>query len=280
MGVVSVDFGSLLGILIVKMATAGSAVTSESSRKKQTLSPWIPISLLAIATAALAVPLVMIRKQRGAAHKLSNAPPVRHSVPRHPTARAAESPPRRVARSPMSRPLPKSATPVVIAEAHSPGTARRDSESQASGRSSQDVDFNGALYTLGAFGIATALVTAGGAAGVWGVKRYLGVKDIEEFASVMRQTLLSKMPVLASRIHRATQSDPLPPFTLTPSPVSSSPSPHTPTSLPPYPESWNWAEARRRLTEAFEQGGVSRWAEVAAGELEAEAEAERRARGI
>lgn len=38
--------------------------------------------------------------------------------------------------------------------------------------------FNGALYSLKAFGIATALIVAGGAASVWGVKTYLGVKDV------------------------------------------------------------------------------------------------------
>jgi hypothetical protein len=38
--------------------------------------------------------------------------------------------------------------------------------------------FNGALYSLKAFGIATALVVAGGAASVWGVKTYMGVKDV------------------------------------------------------------------------------------------------------
>jgi hypothetical protein len=38
--------------------------------------------------------------------------------------------------------------------------------------------FNGALYSLKAFSIATALVVAGGSASVWGVKTYLGVKDV------------------------------------------------------------------------------------------------------
>ncbi len=38
--------------------------------------------------------------------------------------------------------------------------------------------FNCALYSLKAFSIATALVVAGGAASVWSVKTYLGVRDV------------------------------------------------------------------------------------------------------
>ena len=39
-------------------------------------------------------------------------------------------------------------------------------------------DFNGGLYCLKAFGYATAAVFAGGMACVWGVKTYMGVKDV------------------------------------------------------------------------------------------------------
>jgi hypothetical protein len=55
---------------------------------------------------------------------------------------------------------------------------------QASLRAStveKDGSFNGALYSLKAFGIATALVVAGAAAGVWSVKTYLGVKDVSGY---------------------------------------------------------------------------------------------------
>ena len=45
-------------------------------------------------------------------------------------------------------------------------------------RVEKDSGFNGALYSLKAFGIATALVVAGGAASVWGVKTYLGAKNV------------------------------------------------------------------------------------------------------
>ena len=99
-----------------------------------------------------------------------------------------------------------------------------------------DSSFDGALYSLKAFSIATAFVVAGGAASVWGVKTYLGVKDVsgicvcfffvpdvqytgcsfgcpsnrlqtQEFASTMRLTILDKWPLLTSRIHRTALSD-------------------------------------------------------------------------
>ena len=41
--------------------------------------------------------------------------------------------------------------------------------------------FNGALYSLKAFGIATALVVAGATASAWSVKTYLAVKDVSGY---------------------------------------------------------------------------------------------------
>ena len=163
-------------------------------------------------------------------------------------------------------------------------------------------NFNGALHSLKAFSIATALVVAGGAASVWGVKTYLGVRDVrhdshncryhrspiprqtQEFASAMRLTLLTKWPLLASRIHRASDSAPLPPPIPLPVMMSSASEPDA--DLPPpaaaIPEAggWTWSAAQARLTAAYEHGGVARFAETAAGELEAEAELERCKRGL
>ena len=48
-------------------------------------------------------------------------------------------------------------------------------------RVEKDGSFNGALYSLKAFGIATALVVAGAAASVWSAKAYLGVKDVSGY---------------------------------------------------------------------------------------------------
>jgi len=48
-------------------------------------------------------------------------------------------------------------------------------------KAEKDGSFNGALYSLKAFGIATALVVAGAAGSVWSVKTYLGVKDVSGY---------------------------------------------------------------------------------------------------
>ncbi|KAI9434863.1 hypothetical protein H4582DRAFT_1975271, partial [Lactarius indigo] len=88
----------------------------------------------------------------------------------------------------------------------------------------QEDGFNGALYSLKTFS-ATALVVAGGAASVWGVKTYLGIRDTQEFASAMRLSLLTKWPLLASRIHRASDSPPLHPPIPLPVTISSASKP-------------------------------------------------------
>ena len=97
----------------------------------------------------------------------------------------------------------------------------------------------------------------------------------------MRLTLLTKWPLLASRIHRASDSAPLPPPIFLPVVM---PSPSEPDADPPSPpprtvvheaDGWTWPAAQARLAAAYEQGGVARFAEAAAGELEAELELER-----
>ena len=115
---------------------------------------------------------------------------------------------------------------------------------------------------------------------------------MQEFAMLMRQTVLTKMPILASRIHRPTESDiPLPtaPFTTSTSPSSAgslSTSLASPISTESIPsenvsiEAWSWSAAQARLSQAYDNGGFQGWAEAALQELEAEAEIERRKRGL
>ncbi|KAI0259082.1 hypothetical protein BC834DRAFT_908108 [Gloeopeniophorella convolvens] len=155
--------------------------------------------------------------------------------------------------------------------------------SEASLRASQEDGFNGALYSLKAFSVATAVVVVGGAAGVWGLKMYLGVKDTQEFASAMRLTLLTRWPLLTSRIHRSSDSPPLPPPISLPVTIPSTPDTdirHLSSPAVPDADSWNWPAAQARLAAAYERGGIAQFAETAAGELEAEAEVERRKRGL
>ncbi|KAI9443822.1 hypothetical protein H4582DRAFT_1916825 [Lactarius indigo] len=115
----------------------------------------------------------------------------------------------------------------------------------------QEDGFNGALYSLKAFS-ATTLVVAGGGASVWGVKTYLSFRDVckkvflrtpplltltavktQEFASAMRLSLLTKWPLLASRIHRASDSPPLHPPTPLPVTIFSASKPDADPHPPP-----------------------------------------------
>ena len=53
-----------------------------------------------------------------------------------------------------------------------------------------------------------------------------------------------------------------------------------PAAAIPDVDGWSWQAAQARLTAAYEHGGFARFAETAVGELEAEAELERRKRGL
>jgi hypothetical protein len=152
------------------------------------------------------------------------------------------------------------------------------------------------------------------------VRVYLGVKDVredihfigdvpflsrvpnltgyrfsqtQEFASAMRLTILSKWPLLTSRIHRSSGDSPTPPSLWPPAPAPSATSriaSESPDSPPPtggpVPEGiadesrWSWPAAESRLAEAYERGGITQFAEAAVGELEAELELERHRRGL
>lgn len=113
----------------------------------------------------------------------------------------------------------------------------------------------------------------------------------------MRLTIIDKWPLLTSRIHRSALSD----STIQLPPRSRPRPPASPASesldSPGYPlmadegsdglevemdkdEEWNWPAAQARLMAAYERGGIARFAEAAARELEAELELEKRRRRI
>lgn len=71
----------------------------------------------------------------------------------------------------------------------------------------------------------------------------------------MRKTVLEKMPVLASRLHRPAEDD------------------HQVEDMAE--ETWEWNAAQQRLTEAFDKNGFHGWAETALKEVEAEDRLER-----
>jgi len=260
---------------------AGSASVSEH---KTRTSPWIPVSMIALTTAALAIPFALLRRQRvtpivnwrKSPSQPAFAPPVRRAPP--PDLHPAVPPPPRTA-SVRTLPISTIATPSANA-----GTLFRRPSEEPFPTSTED-SFSDVLYSFKAFSIATAVVVAGGAASVWGVKTYLGVKDTQEFASAMRLTLRNKWPFLISRIHRTSDSTQLsPPVSL---PVTAStgselepPDGSSLMTAEPDVKGWDWPEAQARLAAAYERGGVSQFAEAAIGELEAELELERRKRSL
>ncbi|KAI0318368.1 hypothetical protein OF83DRAFT_1171153 [Amylostereum chailletii] len=264
--------------------------TGEGVAKKN-VSPWIPVTLLAVTTAALAVPLVLLRRQRSGATSLSHAADRASPPPRRigravdsvtaqtstPTPVTGPPPPRRPSRASVV------ASPAIVASPIIPfeRTIPKASPSEANAGAEDADAFNAPLYTLKAFSLATFCVLFTGGVGVWGVKTSLGVKDTQEFGALMRAFMLSKMPFLSSRIYRTPSSSALPPaFPLPVSlPFQAAPVDHE------YMEedalrTWTWAAAQERLSAAYEQGGMGLWAEVALREMEIEAELLRRRRAV
>ncbi|KDQ53717.1 hypothetical protein JAAARDRAFT_136552, partial [Jaapia argillacea MUCL 33604] len=202
---------------------------------------------LAFSTVALVVPIVLLRRHRTQANSLQkSAPPPRRSNIVVPIAVQATPKPR-----PKTTSIENTSTAEQVA-------------SEASD------DFNGALYCLKAFGIATAAVSVGAASTIWGVKSYLGVRDTQEFAALMRETMLTKLPKLASRLHRPVELDP----------ETVSVSSQIECDIETTRQAWSWQEAEKRLTDAYERDGISGWAEAAMREVEEEGKIERAKRRL
>jgi len=227
-------------------------------RPHQKSPPWLPISLLAVSTVLLTMPLVLLRR-----HKKNI---------RAEALKSAGAPPRRMG----------SGLSLV------PGTARLtvplqgvrmdlrkptlDPEQSRGEKDGGQGHFNSALYTGKAFSLATLLVGVSTVSTVWAVKTWLGVHNMQEFADRMRIVVSTNMPILSSRIHRPMEEvlDGNPGVRLDPAVPSLE-----------FQESsgWNWSDAETRLRVAFDRGGFSEWARAAWKEVEDEASAERANRG-
>ncbi|KAG7098506.1 hypothetical protein E1B28_000450 [Marasmius oreades] len=123
------------------------------------------------------------------------------------------------------------------------------------------LDFNPAFLTIKAFGIATFAVAIGTIGLVWGVKNTMGVDTTEQFAQRMRELIITRMPILSSRIHRSHLDE----------------NAGLKLHLDPH---WNWDKAEERLKDAYDKDGISGWVEAAVRELEAEEAVERGKRAI
>ena len=144
-----------------------------------------------------------------------------------------------------------------------------------------------ALLAAKAFFIATGLVAIGGITFTWAVKTTLGVEDVymfflflsifflvemlillwqvREFGQKMRSTLQTTVPGLRSRLYRPPETDDER-YEIQTQGVT------LPSAIEP---DWNWEEAEERLKKAYEEGGITLWAQIALRELEAEAAVER-----
>jgi len=118
------------------------------------------------------------------------------------------------------------------------------------------------LYLMKALGTATLIVSGVAFAGIWGLRQYLDVDNMDDFAVKMRLGIITNMPLLASRMRNALGRPP-----------ESGPDSKADKKLPPEP-SWTWDEAQERLSTAFDKGGLGAWAEAAAREVEQEARIE------
>ena len=90
----------------------------------------------------------------------------------------------------------------------------------------------------------------------------------------MRVLILTRMPILSSRIHRAAAAED--------HPEDWEPSSETNPPLNPDDTSdveWSWSSAEERLSAAFQERGFLGWAEAVMHELEAEGRVERKKRG-
>ncbi|PFH47465.1 hypothetical protein AMATHDRAFT_96601, partial [Amanita thiersii Skay4041] len=123
-----------------------------------------------------------------------------------------------------------------------------------------------------AFAIATGIVTVFGAGLVWGVRVWMGVQDTREFAQRARTAILTYLPSLAARIHRAPETEEE--RAMLDGADYSSPSPVLDQDV----GAWDAAESEKRLQAAYDKGGTAMWGRMALREIEAESRYEQEKR--
>jgi len=234
------------------MSTTAST-SSPSTLKKSQFSVWLPISAFIGTSLALAIPLFMLNRQRIGKNTLQFSLKTSQKTP---------PPPRRSTTT---------TTPSTLRTTSKEGLAETTLESSDSSSSSSpglremisaisQMNQSTALLAAKAFFIATGLVAIGGITFTWAVKTTLGVEDAREFGQKMRSTLQATVPGLRSRLYRPPDTDDEHYQIQTQHAIE---------------QDWNWEEAEERLKKAYEQGGITLWAQTALTELEAEAEVER-----
>ncbi|KAF7310380.1 hypothetical protein HMN09_00580000 [Mycena chlorophos] len=250
---------------------------------------WVPLTLLTAGTVLAVAPLVYLWRVKGAKSIRLNAtaPPRRvhgalpsratfTGTPAQPTATPAPipEPTPESLRSRFAFVAPWNDTDMSIgapsgskySSSYSVSSAWKDDDDDdwgvRPGPVAPDDKFNGALYTLQAFGAATLMVAALGVGGIWGLVRYLDVDNMQDFSDKMRLEVMSKMPFLAERMRKSLN-------------LSATDQPAEEASKPPdQTQEWSYDESQDRLSDAFDKGGVSGWASALVREVEEEAKVE------
>ncbi|KAI5121987.1 hypothetical protein M0805_001820 [Coniferiporia weirii] len=272
---------------------AKSLELREEDGGKTKVPRWLPVSLLAVTTVALAVPAVLLWRQKRSlglqsqpiiGKKHSSTPPVRRrggtgwgTISPRPQAESVSGPSTASSSSSVSPPPPRRATPRAKLTSVGVAPSRSPSAPKLANMKSESPDASGSLLdsplmSLGALGLATAAVGIAATLGVWGVQRSMGVDNVDQFAARMRHLLLTHMPTLSSRIYRTAEDPDTSLLSDGPERAGEPGSGEV--------EGWAWEAAEDRLTSAFERGGVREWAERALVELEAEEKVERSRRGL
>ncbi|KAL1748640.1 hypothetical protein HDZ31DRAFT_60089 [Schizophyllum fasciatum] len=242
-------------------------------RESKRVPLWLPISLIAFSGAAIATPLLFLRWQRKAAlteslnkisvseaGQLANAPTAHPSVKPKSLLSAFIVDQKELDAAAASAP-PSSSGPAFSSSFRSNHDPFDDDDDLRGPPPPPDPNFNAALYTAKAFGLATALVVAGAFATIQGAMYYFDVDDARQFGRRMRLLILEKMPALAAQIHRAPDD---------------SPPEATASAASDVEQDWNWEDAEARLRRAFETRGFAGWAEAAAKEVEVEDKLQRK----
>ncbi|KAI6101532.1 hypothetical protein EDD16DRAFT_853119, partial [Pisolithus croceorrhizus] len=256
---------------------------------------WLPISFLAISSAALVVPVVMLRRYKAGLRAAATAAPPRRGSGTVvvPLGQPVAPPPRIRRRMDASSPLQKPpSTQGSQPSSYATPLSNTRSDATAATISGEHDNFNGPLYTLKALAVATAIVAASASVSIFGVMTYLDAHDTSEFAARMRLWVITTFPILSGRIHRQPEAKDL--EVLTPlfpsknadrlsdyqrtSPVSSVTSSSS-SGLPAQPHrtspTYDVPESQTRLQAAYDRGGFYALVEAAIKEVEAEAETER-----
>ncbi|KAF8518251.1 hypothetical protein BU17DRAFT_91079 [Hysterangium stoloniferum] len=237
-------------------------------------SKIVSLALIVLGGAALVVPLILSRRVQSGklsqnAKSLGNTPPppIRRSSFQYKTSESL----RRMEWSIMSSRNPgSSAVAHKVTDVQAPSL--KDQTTQNS------LEKNDPFYALKAFGIATCIVGVTAAAGVWAVRRSMNVQTTEQFAEKIRAKLQYAAPVLSTRIFRSLALSDSSPISLFGSVTNDDNSHTAPLSDEQDDEALNWDDTSERLSQAFEDGGLAKWCEVAWREMEREAHIERKRR--